>query len=283
MISIVIPTYQRPEILRRCLDWIEQQTCREFEVIVVTDGPDPKTDEMIANLTWRFSLQYFAIPKSQQGVCRNRAAERAQGKYCLLIGDDIFLAKDACEKHLQAHEKLSALNSQLSTVLGFTTWDPTLRITPCMRWMEENGVQFGYPKIQRYAHMFLPQELQHWFTYTSHLSLPTKLLQQYPFREDVSLYGWEDIEWGWRLAEAGIRLYYEPTAQAFHHHHYTDEEVWERSTLLGRSAREFERLSPALSLVPRGWKQVAYRALALLPTYRGKHCRAFLRGCQETA
>lgn len=297
LLSVIIPTHRRRDILRQTLECLGKQTFKDFEVIVVSDGPDEKTAEMIQSLQWPFPLQHFAIPKSQQGVARNCAVEKARGKYCLLIGDDIFLTENACERHLHAHEKYQSpiTNHQTSSnfqtsipkppiaVLGFTTWDPTLKITPAMRWMEESGVQFGYPKIVPFAHGFIPREEQHWFTYTSNLSLPTYLLRHHTFREDVSLYGWEDIEWGKRIAEAGVRLFYEPDARAYHHHSLTDAEVWERSERLGASALEMERLVPECNLCPRGWKRAAYGVCSLLPTYRGKHCRAFLRGMRSSA
>lgn len=254
---------------------------KDLEVVIVSDGPDDKTAEMFQGLEWPFAMQYFAIPKSQQGICRNRAVEKAKGKYVLLIGDDTFLAPDVCEQHLRVHEKAQIPHHNSNSgiaVLGFTTWDPSLKPTKLMKWMEESGVQFGYPKIAQCAHDFIPKDKQHWFTYTSHISLPSKTLYQNKFREDVSLYGWEDVEWGKRLANAGIRLFYEPGARAYHHHVFSDDEAWERSRLLGVSAVKMEELVSDLRLVPRGLKKLAYRLSSLMPTYMGKHRRAFLRG-----
>src|SRR5205823_1924992 len=103
-----------------------------------------------------------------------------------------------------------------------------LKMNRVMRWLEKYGWQFGYPKSESYAHDFLPTDIQHRFTYTSHISLPTETAKRYPFLEDVSLYGWEDIEWGMRLRDAGIRLFYEPDARAFHHHPMTLEQSLKR-------------------------------------------------------
>ncbi|HLD07440.1 MAG TPA: glycosyltransferase [Candidatus Peribacterales bacterium] len=274
-LSIIIPTCGRPRILQQTLDCIERQTVKNLEVIIVSDGPDEKTAEMLTNLSWPFAFQYFAIPKSHQGVCRNRAVEKARSPLVLIIGDDIFLAPDACERHVKAHERAEEKGIM---VLGFTTWDPSIQLTPVMKWMEQSGAQFGYGKIKNFRKNFLPTSIQHWFTYTSNLSLPAKLLYQNKFREDVSLYGWEDIEWGKRLAKKGVPLFYEPDAKAYHHHSYTDEEVWRRSRLLGQSAVIMEKTDPSLTLLPRGWKRIAYHLMALFPTYRGKHSHAFLEG-----
>lgn len=284
-LSIIIPTCGRPRILEKTLDCIAAQTVKNIEVIVVSDGPDEKTSEMLMHLSWSFELQYFAVPKSHQGVCRNRAIDQARGPLVLLIGDDAFLAPDACERHLKAHQRAMETTDQPRgvLVLGSATWDPSLTITPLMRWMEKSGVQFGYPKIEKYRKNFIPSEIQQWFTYTINLSLPAKLLYQNKFREDVSLYGWEDIEWGKRLKDRGIPLYYEPDAKAYHHHSYSDDEVWERSKQLGISAVRMEKLVPGIKLVPRGIKRIACFFLSFLPTFQGKHYRAFLRGVKQAA
>jgi len=247
---------------------------KNIEVIVVSDGPDEKTAEMLTQLSWPFELQYFAIPKGHQGIARNRAVEKARSPLVLLIGDDIFLAADACERHKKAH----SITQESIMVLGYTTWDPALTITPLMRWMEQSGVQFGYPMITRYAKAALPKHIQHQFTYTSNVSLPAKLLYQNKFREDVSLYGWEDIEWGKRLADLDVPLYYEPDAKGYHHHAYTDAQAWERARILGRSAVAMQKIVPELNVLPRGLKRIFYKVMGLLRTYKGMHYRAFLQG-----
>ena len=275
-ISIVIPTHNRPQILRRCLDHIEKQTVREqLEVIVVIDGDDPKSAEMLSSLRWNFPLTCFAIPKAQQGVARNRGVAHAIGDIILFIGDDIFLAPDACERHLRTHARKS---ESTIAVLGFSAWDPALTITPAMHWLEKTGWQYGYAQIAEYVGKPLPTEIQHRFTYTSHISLPRLIARDVPFHEDVTLYGWEDVEWGIRLRDAGIPLFYEPTAQALHHHTINLRESLERMVTLGQSALIFASLHPSFDRVPHGWKLATYHLLALLPTLRGKHAKALLRG-----
>ncbi len=253
------------------------------------DGDDPKTAEMLSSLHWSFPLICFAIPKAQQGIARNRGMEKAHGKIVLFIGDDIFLAPDACERHIRAHAPnihtvsdfvLRASDFPIA-VLGFTTWDPALTVTPVMRWLTKTGWQFGYEKIAAYGGKILPSEIQHRFTYTSHISLSRAIAQDFPFHEDVTLYGWEDVEWGIRLRDAGIPLFYEATAHALHHHRTDLRESLERMVTLGQSARIFADLHPGFDRVPHGWKLAAYHLLALFPTLRGKHAKAFLKGLND--
>lgn len=310
ILSIIIPTHKRAAILRQCLWHLERQTVREqLEIIVVSDGHDPETAALFQRMengkwrtenAWKFPVRFFEVEKSQQGVARNRGVQEARGEYVMFIGDDIFLAADTCEQHVRSHRSFEhmmensfdlqlptsltelrwasiAHSSQLTAVLGSVTWDPQVKITPVMRWLERSGWQFGYPMIERFAHQFVPQQIQHRFTYTSHLSLPTHLARSHPFQR-TDLYGWEDIEWGKRIADMNVRLFYEPAAKAWHHHHLTLENSLKRMETLGRSAALMAERDLPFDRIPRGLKLIAYHSLALLPTMRGRHARAFLRG-----
>ncbi|NOS67492.1 MAG: glycosyltransferase family 2 protein [Candidatus Peribacteraceae bacterium] len=276
ILSVIIPAHNHPEILRKTLEHLERQTIADqIEVIIVNDG-EKLTLRQTQGKSEKLDLRILDVPPCHQGTARNIGAKLAHGKYVMFIGDDIFLAPDACEKHV--HSLDSRFSDLRFAVLGFTTWDPACGITPTMRWLERTGWQFGYPMIKRHAHHFLPSRVQHRFTYTSHISLPTKIARKFPFREYVTLYGWEDIEWGLRLKNAGVKLLYEPGATALHHHHITLKDSLKRMETLGRSAVVMERLVPELKLVPRGWKKRKYRIAAMLPGMRGAHARSFLQG-----
>lgn len=265
-----------------CLEHIAKQTIvNDLEVIVVSDGPDEEVKKMIHSyqsaLPGReetgLTVRYYDVAKSQQGVARNAGVKHATAERVLFIGDDIFLEPTACEKHL-----LSATRYPQAAVLGFTTWDPVVGITPVMKWLEKSGWQFGYPMLKKYEHAFLPKNIQHQFTYTSHISLPTHIAREIPFRTDITMYGWEDIEWGMRLRDAGIKLFYEPDATALHHHSITMEESLGRMEVLGKSAKMLSEKIPNFDRVPTGLKLFAYKMLAMLPTMAGKHRQQFLRG-----
>ena len=286
-LSVVIPTHRRADILKQCIQHLEKQTAMDkIEVIVVSDGHDDSTAKLFDAFSWRMPVKFLEISKAHQGTARNRGVEEAKAPTCLFLGDDIFLQEDACEAHLVIHSFAASdeyAHHGTTAVLGYTTWDPALSITPVMRWLEKSGWQFKYPQLQPYAMGFIPKKTQHRFPYTSHISLPTAVAKDIPFRKDATLYGWEDIEWGVRLRKAGVRVFYNDTAKAFHHHRITLEESLERMKTLGKSIAELSEKVPGIDRLPPWWKRLIFRLfIALSPaSFTSQHRRAFLQGIAE--
>lgn len=278
-LSIIIPTHKRPDILRRCLEHIGVQTIREdLEVVVVSDGPCDESKKVCSESKLGIPLKYLEIEKAQQGVARNKGVEIAEAQRVLFIGDDIFLRPDACEQHFNSHAEQAEDEGPFSiAVLGYTTWDPNLEINPTMKWLEKSGWQFGYPKIKKYEQNFLPENIQHRFTYTSHISLPRDIAAQVPFNNESTMYGWEDIEWGERLRDLPLKLFYQPRAVAHHYHPVSHEDSLKRMETLGESVKHY----PGIDRRPKGIKKIGYRITSFLPTMSGKHRKAFLKGLKR--
>jgi GT2 family glycosyltransferase len=64
-ISVVIPTYRRPELLLRCIDALKKQVFlkHDFEIIVISDGADELTANVINSMTSVENLRYFPLAK----------------------------------------------------------------------------------------------------------------------------------------------------------------------------------------------------------------------------
>lgn len=276
LLSVIIPTHNRADILEQTLQHLEAQTiAEEIEVIVINDVQDDKDFQRVAKSAWQIPIYFETIEPCHQGAARNKGVQKAQSSTVLFLGDDMFPEPECCKKHLDAHVDGRA-------TLGFSTWDTSVGVTPVMRWLEESGWQFGYPFIEKYAHKEIPPHMQPQFTYTGNLSIATELARVHPFREDVSLYGWEDTEWGMRLQKNGVRLYYEPDAATWHHHHMTLQDSLKRMHTLGTSAVHMQQIEPTFDRVPKSWKLLVYKLSALLPTMAGKHRKAFLEGIRDT-
>ena len=92
--SIVIPVYNRPDEVNELLAGLCEQTCRDFEVLVVEDGSAVPCREVVESYAGRLDLHYFEKPNSGPGQSRNYGVERANGVYVIILDSDVVLPPD---------------------------------------------------------------------------------------------------------------------------------------------------------------------------------------------
>jgi glycosyltransferase involved in cell wall biosynthesis len=88
--SIVIPTYNRPAHLRRCLEAITRLRYprSEFEVVVVDDGSEPPAAEVFAPFEGNLTLRSMRLRQGGPARARNAALAVALGEYVVFTDDD---------------------------------------------------------------------------------------------------------------------------------------------------------------------------------------------------
>ena len=105
-VSVVVPTYGRPESLRRLLMQLDVQSLApdDYEVIVVDDGSDPPAADGLAGLTVRYPLRLERQANAGAATARDRGARLAEGTILVFIDDDMQVGPGFLEGHLLAHE-----------------------------------------------------------------------------------------------------------------------------------------------------------------------------------
>lgn len=98
-ISVVIPTYSRPDLLRKCLDALLTQTFshNQYEVIVVSDGPDEATQHMVAKLQEEASCSLrFLFNEKRRGpaAARNVGWINSKSELIAFTDDDTIPDKN---------------------------------------------------------------------------------------------------------------------------------------------------------------------------------------------
>jgi glycosyltransferase involved in cell wall biosynthesis/peptidoglycan/xylan/chitin deacetylase (PgdA/CDA1 family) len=125
-LSIIIPTYNRADRLRTCLEALAQQTqpVSDYEVIVVVDGSTDETTEMLGELATSFSLIVLSQANSGQHIARNLGAARARGQYLLFLDDDIVAEPQLVAEHLRLHREQDNVVGigQITLKLAGTDW-----------------------------------------------------------------------------------------------------------------------------------------------------------------
>ena len=108
-ISVLVPVYNVENYLRQCLDSLQNQTFKDFEIICINDGSTDASREIIQeyiNKDSRFSV--IDKNNSGYGTSMNRGLKKAQGKYIAILESDDFFEPFALEKLYEAAEKYNA-------------------------------------------------------------------------------------------------------------------------------------------------------------------------------
>lgn len=88
-VSIVIPTFDRPERLARCLDGLATlRTEARLEVIVADDGGSMPLGRVLESVEHQLDLRLERQRNAGPGAARNLGAERARGRLLAFIDDD---------------------------------------------------------------------------------------------------------------------------------------------------------------------------------------------------
>src|SRR5205809_1262900 len=137
-ISVIIPTFNRAALLGKTLESFTSQTLpkHRYEVIVVDDGSKDATPEVCRDFATRMQLQYLHIESSGISAAKNTGILVSHGKILLFFDDDDIADSHLLEEHVKAHEQHPKENV---AILGYTTWVPTVSITPLMRYVTEIG------------------------------------------------------------------------------------------------------------------------------------------------
>ena len=106
MVSIIVPIYNAENYLRRCVDSILNQEYTDFELLLVNDGSTDASGDICEEYGDR-DPRVIVIQKENTGVSdsRNRALDRARGKYLQFLDSDDWITPDATRLFVRAAEE----------------------------------------------------------------------------------------------------------------------------------------------------------------------------------
>jgi glycosyltransferase involved in cell wall biosynthesis len=109
-VSICIPTYRRPDLIRVALDSCLRQTFQDFEIVISDDSPDTRTGEFVRDLSAHQPIRYVHnVPGLGQARNVNQLFGLAQGEFLVLLHDDDFLMPTALEELIKPLETNAAV------------------------------------------------------------------------------------------------------------------------------------------------------------------------------
>lgn len=218
-LSVVIPTYNRADLLRRTLDSLVTQRfpADELEVVVSDDGSSDTTAETARSYVDRLNLRYHFQEDLgfRAGAARNAGARLASAPVLAFLDTGSLANPDYARAHLDAHATRCAvmgythganpfgidatLDQELASLPPAELFD---RVTSDKRWFDSREHQFAMVDHDL-GRMAAP-----WFLFWSwNISIrAADFWAVGGFDEDFASWGAEDIELGYRLTEHGVPI-----------------------------------------------------------------------------
>ncbi|EUJ40094.1 glycosyltransferase [Listeria weihenstephanensis FSL R9-0317] len=254
LVSVVIPTRNRVEMLERAIDSVLRQTYSNIEICVVIDGPDTVSKQ----LTRKYSQNDAPIRVLETAgvggsAARNMGVQVARGSWIAFLDDDDEFLPTKIEKQLQ----LLAFDSE-KRHLAFTsvsTYEPGKPQNefdlPHVHW-KDAGVSVGEYLFCRKGRKTMG------FIQTSTLLIPRKLMLEIPFTDGLQKH--QDWDLLLRMEAVGVLIKQVESAETVYHQHVAHagrvgqsnvwlfSEEWVETMPVSQAARD----SFALSIVSRG-------------------------------
>lgn len=219
-LSVIIPTYNRCEILRDCLNALALQNLHGslFEVIVGDDGSSDNTQDVLrwAEYSMPYKLIWFTQENAGPNRVRNKAIRLAKSPIVVFFNDDTIATPELLALHMDFHNDHP---QEHTAFLGKVTIDPKLPYSPFAslhldssfaQWDELIG-PVGYAVLDWRAF------------YTCNLSVKKSFLLNYGLFDEDIRYS-DDVELGARLSVHGLEIFYCPTAIGYHRHFLTERD-----------------------------------------------------------
>jgi glycosyltransferase involved in cell wall biosynthesis len=233
LISVVVPTRDRPGQLERCLVALDGQTARDYlEIIVVDDGSANRAaiEEVVSG---RPHVRLVRRAGAGPAAARNSGVQAARGAYICFTDDD-------CEPRPNWAERLAgSLVDGEAAVAGVTVnGSPENPFTEASEVI--SAALSSPPQNGGEGLAFAP---------SNNLGCRADVLAAIPFDEAYPVAAGEDRDWCARLRAAGHVLVREPEAVVVHRQQLGFGDFWKQQVRYGRGAFRFR------SGIGAGWLQ----------------------------
>jgi len=205
LMSVVITTFNRSEVLKKNLDCFKQQTDKDFEIVVAIDGSTDNTIKMIENYSCDFPIKWVDT-KETQNYClakaRNMGIIETSGYAVVILDDDSFPVKDFISAHKQS-VKHKVLTGGLRN-----SHDPNDSLIPKMK---KTLIKYGVRKVNPITERVVENNT---------CMLRKDWLGCGMFSERFIGYGGCGQEFIARLAYQGYKYQFNPDAMIYHHREF---------------------------------------------------------------
>ena len=202
-LSLIIPVYNRPQEIKELLESLAHQTAKDFEVIIVEDGSQISSQEIVESYRQRLTLFYYFIPNGGPGKARNYGAAKASGKYLIVLDSDCIIPPNYIKN---VSDEIKATGSDAfggpdKAADDFTDIQKAINYS-MTSFFTTGGIRGGKKKMDK----FYPRSFN--------MGIKKEIYEQLNGFSDMR-FG-EDIDFSIRLYKAGCNVCLFPAAWVYH-------------------------------------------------------------------
>jgi O-antigen biosynthesis protein len=221
MVSVIVATHERSEVLARCVRSLIQLDYGRFEIIVVDNAPNTADtrDMLRSNFSHIENVRYVKEPRRGGAHARNRGVDEAKGEIIAFTDDDVVVDR------LWVAEIVAAfgVDDGVSCVTGLVL--PLELDTPAQFWFEEyGGFSKGFERKlfnmgeHRPTDRLFPYALGRVGSGNNTAWRASRLREIGGFDPAVSQLPCEDLSAFFDTIIEGLTIVYEPAAIVYHQH-----------------------------------------------------------------
>jgi Glycosyl transferase family 2 len=163
IVSVVIPAFNRAHAIGEAIASVLTQTFTDFEVIVIDDGSNDNTGEVVGSIR-DSRLRYVRQENQGPGAARNRGVDMARGHFVsFLDSDDLWLEDKLAHTvaFLQSHDEIHAVFHDLEWQRGFERKESFIRAySPQLKsWLGDKRCPDGKILTTRELYLLLLKEV----------------------------------------------------------------------------------------------------------------------------
>jgi GT2 family glycosyltransferase len=211
MASVIISTYNRCGALEQTLAALAKQDVphAKYEVLVIDDGSTDGTPGLLSRVRSPYALRSQRLPVNR-GISagRNVGMVAAQGRYLILLSDDLLVSENFVSAHARTLEQFPG-----AWVVGGFDQLEDLRITPFGRYLDRLEQTF---RIGRTGSQIAPNVFEMHTPTARNMSLPRSDIERVGLFDERFRVTCEDQDLAQRASELGIRFLYNADIRCVH-------------------------------------------------------------------
>ncbi len=221
MLSVLICTYNRPELLAQCLRALIEHTDEKPNQVVVVNGGDERTDQIVqeyAIIGHRSSVAVELVKTRNKNLAcsRNVGLPYCTGDIIAMTDDDAEVYPDWVTQMKRLHTEHPETGAVGGAVISADTDSLISRIAD-----QVTFPTFPTPRNVR----TLPGV---------NISYKRAVVEQVG-AQDETLFRGEDVDYNWRVKQLGYEIYYDPAIKVLHHHRPTLRGFLNQHYMYGRA------------------------------------------------